>query len=54
MSQTCIILLCYRQKIAVVWLSRLIMGGAAYVSDIDILPGRDIILYKVDLILFVM
>ena len=27
---------------------------AAYVSDIDIMPGGDIILYKVDLILFVM
>ena len=27
---------------------------AAYVCDIDILPGGDIILYKVDLILFVM
>ena len=32
----------------------LLWDVAAYVSDIDILPGGDIILYKVDLILFVM
>ena len=56
MPQACIILLCRRRKISVVWLSVLLWEVGARVYDIDILPGGDIchILYKADLILFVM